>query len=151
MKKSIIERIYENIVGDIQTRCWNWTGYLDKWGYGKISLNHKSQSVHRLIYQELCGPIPEDKPLVLHHCDNPKCCNPMHLYAGTHKDNMKDKAKRNRCNSPYGEKNGRSKLTEEQVLEIRQSKALQVIIAKRFNVGKTAISDIKNRKKWKHL
>ncbi len=108
MKKSITERIYKNIICDIKTQCWNWTGCLVR-GYGQISINYKLQLVHRVIYQELCGPIPEDKPCVLHHCDNPKCCNPKHLYAGTQQDNINDREKRNRSNYAHGENTVRQK------------------------------------------
>ena len=150
-QKSIIERIYEKTICDIKTQCWNWTGHLIQGGYGTISINNKIKYIHRIIYEYFYGPIPEDKPLILHRCDNPKCCNPMHLYAGTDQDNMNDKRKRNRCNSVYGEKNGRAKFTEKQILEIRKSKELLIVLAKRFNVSYSTIQKIKNRKTWKHI
>ncbi len=149
MENPIIERIYAKIICDIKTQCWNWTGYLINSGYGRIKINNKMQLVHRFIYQYFYGPLPEDKPCVLHHCDNPKCCNPKHLYAGTKQDNANDKVKRNR--SPMGEKCKCTKLTECQVIEIRESKDSQRVIAKRFNVSQMNISYIKNRKSWKHI
>ncbi len=149
MKNPIINRIYAKIICDIKTHCWNWIGYLNKDGYGRMCISNKQYMVHRVIYEKLCGPIPKDKPCVLHTCDNPKCCNPIHLYVGTHQDNMDDMIKRNR--SSIGIKRYCAKLTEKDVLEIRQSKETLVILAKRFNVSFGNISHIKNHKKWKHI
>lgn len=149
MKKLIINRIYEKTICDIKTHCWNWIGPLNENGYGRISMNNKNTYIHRFIYQYFYSPIPENKPYVLHHCDNPKCCNPKHLYAGTQQDNINDMIKRNR--SQMGEKCKWTKLTKEQVLEIRKSNKPQKVMAKRFNISQTTISNIKNRKTWKHI
>ncbi len=151
MENQIIKRLYAKIVCDIKTRCWNWAGYSNREGYGKIDFNSKKQNVHRIIYQYFYGPIPEDKPLVLHHCDNRKCCNPMHLYAGTKKDNAIDREKRHRSNHPCGEKSSGAKLTEKQVIEIRASKETQIVLAKRFRVCKSNIGSIQRRHTWKHI
>lgn len=151
MKKPIINRIYEKIICDIKTRCWNWTGCLNNYGYGRISINSKMQLVHRIIYQKFYGLIPVDKPCVLHKCDNPKCCNPKHLYTGTQQNNANDREKRNRSNFAHGEKHYRAKLTEKQVLEIRVSKETQTVLAKQLKVHRCTIDRIQNRKTWKHL
>ena len=150
-QKSIIERIYENVICDIKTHCWNWTGSFTRGNYGQININGKKYRAHRVVYQELCGPIPEDKPYVLHTCDNPKCCNPKHLYTGTQQNNMDDMIKRNRCNPPHGGKDGMSKLTKEQVIKIRASNETNTALAKHFGVSQPTISNIKNRKRWKHI
>jgi hypothetical protein len=151
MENQIIKRIYAKIVCDIKTRCWNWTGYLNHNGYGLITINGKTHRVHRLIYQKLCGPIPEDKPCILHRCDNRKCCNPKHLYAGTLQDNAIDRSKRNPKSYQIGEKHGRTHLTEKDILEIRASEETQIVLAKRFRVCKANISFIQHRQTWKHL
>jgi len=144
----IFQRIIDRLKIDSVTGCWNWQG-CNRWGYGKITINKKTLCVHRVMYKIFYGSIPEDKPLVLHKCDNPKCCNPMHLYAGTQQDNMNDRVKRNQ--SCKGENHHNVKLTEKQVLEIRASSDMQIVLAQRFNVGRTIINDIKNRKRWKHI
>ena len=148
----IIEEIIENRINyDLEKGCWNYTGCLNSFGYGKIEINKKTVAVHRIMYKTFYGNIPSDKPCILHHCDNPKCCNPMHLYAGTTQDNVNDRVKRNRSANTKGENNGRSKLTEKQVLEIRASDDPNAVLAKRYNVTIESIYHIKNRIAWKHL
>ena len=75
--------------------CWEWNGYINDSGYGRYRLKNKKTLAHRAAWLLLRGPIPNDL-LVLHHCDNPKCVNPDHLYLGTNGDNMRDCARRGR-------------------------------------------------------
>lgn len=82
---------------------------------------------------------------VLHHCDNRSCCNPSHLYIGTHQDNMRDKAVRGRAGK---------KLTREDVGEIKTLLAeghTQAEIAARYHVSKATISQIWRGKIWNHV
>jgi len=151
MKKPVMERIFDNLKRNPKTFCWEWLKCSTARGYGQININGKSCLVHRIIYKYIYGNIPSDKPCILHRCDNPKCCNPTHLYAGTPQNNMDDKVKRNRSIHAMGEKHYKAKLTEKQVLEIRASKEPYLVLVKRFNVGKATISKIKNRKTWKHI
>lgn len=96
------------------------------------------------------GPIPEGL-LVLHTCDIPVCCNPNHLFLGTHQDNMDDMVKKNRQARNKGELSGSAKLTDEQVLEIFHSDLAGVKLAEKFNVHPTLISWIKHGKNWSHV
>ena len=148
MRKTPIERLFKNLEYNPETYCWEWQGALTR-GYGMININYQAKKVHRVMYKYIYGDIPADKPHILHQCDNPKCCNPTHLYAGTAQNNMDDMMNRGR--SLKGEKQHLSKLTEKQVLEIRTSEEPQTVLVKRFNVGKATISKIKNRKTWKHI
>jgi hypothetical protein len=75
-------------------RCWVWTGNTDNKGYGR--LHH--DLAHRRAWRETNGPIP-DGLWILHRCDNPPCCNPAHLYPGTHAQNMRDMSERGRSGS----------------------------------------------------
>jgi len=70
-ERSIADRIE---VGD----CWEWTGYRDTAGYGKVGINGVTQLIHRVVWEALVGPIPAGLDLD-HLCRNPKCCNPDHL------------------------------------------------------------------------
>lgn len=81
--------------------CWVWSGARNAAGYGVIDLargsDRKALLAHRLAYVAAHGRVPSGK-LVLHSCDNPPCCNPGHLRAGTQADNMDDMAARGRAN-----------------------------------------------------
>ncbi len=145
----IIQKIQSRINVDPITHCWNWIGTLNGNGYGVTTYQKKIRLVHRLMHEYYMNNLTEEKPLVLHRCDNPKCCNPMHLYAGNHQDNMSDKSKRNRM--AKGEKQGFAKLTEKQVIDIRKSIESLSVIAKKYNVGNSTIWNIKHRKTWKHI
>jgi DNA invertase Pin-like site-specific DNA recombinase len=89
---------------------------------------------------------------VCHKCDTPLCCNPEHLFLGTHKENVDDKVHKGR--QLKGESITSSVLTEVDVREVRILLRLnisQTEIAKRFCVSKMTINNIKFRKTWKHV
>ena len=69
--------------------CMEWQGHLDTCGYGSVHFLGKIKGLHRLIWELVKGIIPEGLQ-ILHHCDNPPCINPNHLFLGTHQDNMAD-------------------------------------------------------------
>lgn len=79
--------------------CWLWTGSCIAAGYGQIEVREngrrKSLRVHRVVWELLRGPIPEGLVLC-HTCDNPPCCNPDHLFVGTHRDNILDMVSKGR-------------------------------------------------------
>lgn len=141
-------------------RCWKWCGSKLVSGYGLYTFRRHQKGiqnrvlVHRLVWVLFNGPIPNGK-WILHHCDNPACCNPDHLFCGTPADNGRDKSLKGRSNPPVGERAGNSKLTDEDVIEIRKVCSLgtvnQTEIAKLYKIGQYEISRIKNRKRWKHI
>ena len=85
------------------TPCREWTGYR-RGGYGRFGVNGELQSSHRISWQLAHGAIPEDKPCILHKCDNPPCCNALHLFPGTKRDNNDDRDTKGR--TAKGEKSG---------------------------------------------
>ena len=119
-------------------------------GYAKIRMKGKMIFLHRYIYEECFGFIPEGM-IVRHKCDNPACINPEHLELGTHKENMKDKKdrKRGRTSDKKGENNTQAKLTRKQVEEIRKDERIHRVIAEEYNVSRQLISKIKKRKLWR--
>lgn len=128
--------------------CWEWQYKLTTKGYGRFRFNNKTYRAHRISYEIHNGAIPSGMH-VLHKCDNRKCVNPDHLFIGTNDDNVKDKLSKNRqCK---GINQGLSKLTEQQVLEIRNSNESQVTLAKKYNVTQSLICFVKNRKIWTHI
>lgn len=139
--------------------CINWLGSKDKNGYGRIKPSgEKRIRAHRFSYQRFIGAIP-DGYFVCHNCDNPSCVNPKHLWLGTNAENTKDRsikdrsAKNNLAGLPL-KLLPNSKLTKENVLEIRKlisNKIPQIQIAKKFNVHRDTILKIKKGITWYHL
>jgi HNH endonuclease len=95
--------------------CWNWIGSIRKNGYGNARYDGKNISAHRMAAHLFLGLPLGDKRQVLHHCDNPRCVNPAHLFLGTQSDNLKDcvakgrhpKTQKTHCpkGHPYGGEN----------------------------------------------
>lgn len=82
--------------------CWNWNAGFGHGGYGLFQLNKRAIGAHRIAWTIAFGEIPQDKPFICHRCDNPKCCNPSHLFAGTPNDNVQDCKSKGRF--PTGDK-----------------------------------------------
>lgn len=131
--------------------CFIVTSHKDKsGGYSKFRRNGKYQFIHRYIYKKHKGEIPKGM-LVCHTCDNRNCINPNHLFLGTHKDNAQDSVSKGRWVNVKGEKNGKSKLTEQQVKEIRNSKDDTRIIAVEYDISTRHVWALKTKKSWAWL
>ena len=131
--------------------CWMWTGsVMPSNGYGCFSYRKKIMRAHRVSYILHRGEIPSGV-CVLHTCDVKACVNPDHLFLGTNADNVADRVKKGR--SAQGERQGCSKLTSQQVLEIRllYPTTKQVTLARRFGVDKNTIYSIMKGETWKHV
>lgn len=139
------------------TGCWIWTGTINIWGYGSIYIDGKTRGAHRISYQIANGSFDYNFH-VCHTCDNPACVNPDHLWLGTAKDNAIDRVLKGRdaLNKAKGSKCGKSKLTEEQVLEIRKLHSLEMYttqkqLATQFGISLATFKQIITRKTWKHI
>lgn len=126
-------------------------------GYVKIFRNKKCISAHRYLYTEKFGEIPKDK-VVMHKCDNPSCINLEHLSLGTQNDNVQDMISKNRSNFPTSDRNHAkgtgvkcSKLTEEDVLKIREDKRSQSVISKEYGISRGYVCQVRNNHTWRWL
>ena len=137
--------------------CWEWTSYTDRDGYGQLGRGGRASrhdQAHRISWELHFGKIPAGL-LVCHHCDNPSCVRPDHLFISTPLGNMRDMDTKKRRNTSRGIQHGMAKLTNADVLAIRDRYAaggiFQQTLADEYGVTKSIICRIIRRKLWRHL
>jgi len=157
IKEHHIKRFWSKVAkSNSLNDCWLWISkstFGTNRDYGKFTINGKSIGAHKFSWiLENNKQVPK-KHMVRHTCHNPKCVNPSHLIVGTHQDNMNDMVCNNR--QAKGESNGNSKLSKEQVIQIRAQYIPKVVtiynLANTYNVSPALINHIINRKIWKHI
>jgi hypothetical protein len=131
--------------------CWEWKAGKNKKGYG-IFWFGRPHYAHRIAYYlELKPPA---SMCVCHHCDNPGCVNPRHLFLGTNADNTRDRDNKGRGYNRTGERHGKTKLTDLDVKHMRDifdSGRTVTSVASAFGISYSAAWKIKNRVTWKHI
>lgn len=152
------ERFWDRVSKSDPDSCWEWKSHRQDDGYGCVRTKGNSLlRAHRVAFELTNGPIPEGL-FVCHKCDNPPCCNPAHLFAGTCAENNHDKHMKGRQgtdNGAKGEANHGAKLTEAIVSEIRrrytQDRIYQRLLAVEYGVSPKEIYRIVNRLSWRHI
>ena len=138
------------------TGCWEYTRSTAKQGYGQIWFNGRSLHVHRVSYAMFNGDIPDDL-MVRHKCDNRKCFNPEHLELGTNTDNMQDVRNRgySKVVTGRGEEHYNSKLTNEDVMEmrrlVREEHLSAAEVGRRYNYDTANAARIVTGEIWGHV
>lgn len=133
--------------------CWEWTRSRTSSGYGRYKVRGKRVVASRFAYETTVGAIPPGM-VVCHRCDNPGCCNPSHLFIGTHLENALDKIRKGRANAVRGEANPAAKLNAETVARIKQLRADGLKyreLAERFDVPMSTIGHIVTNRIWVHV
>jgi ribosomal protein S14 len=136
--------------------CWPWIGRLSEQGYGvwrptldRVPTTYPAHRVAYALWKKIV--LPADK-MVLHHCDNPPCCNPKHLFLGTSQDNVDDCMAKGRRNHVFGPTHPKTSLTEQAVREIRECRkdgATDGQLAEAFGVSRHVINQLLNGRSYK--
>lgn len=150
------ELFWAQVSPEPNTGCWLWIGAYGTYGYGSFGRGKYTggtSKAHRVAWFYTHGPIPDGMDLC-HHCDNPPCVNPDHLFLGTQADNNADRDRKGRHKALCGSSNGQAKLTERKVMEIRlwyAAKVRQADLARVHGVNQTLIQRIVTGRVWRHV
>lgn len=130
--------------------CWKWTGYRDEDGYGHFQFRHDGKKYKIRAHRAICmiaGRRVPPQAVLRHSCDNRWCVNPDHIEFGTHADNVADCVAKGRNAS--GEDNGRSRLSDSAVLEVRKLAAAFVAEqSRKHGVDPAAIRSALSQRTW---
>jgi len=96
VKKNPIDRFHKMYTIDEETGCWNWNRSTNNMGYGWFWTGNKNATAHRWHWQHVHKHILPLDLFVCHHCDNPLCVNPFHMFIGTRYENLTDSRKKGR-------------------------------------------------------
>ena len=121
VKTPLAERFWSHVAVTSPDDCWEWIAARLPKGYGLTSDDQRRRRyAHRVSWEMTHGPIP-DGLFVLHHCDNPPCVNPAHLFLGDQHDNHVDMVLKRR--HTFGDRSAVAKITDAQAVDIRRRHA----------------------------
>ncbi len=166
LPSKVLRRFHNKFKKGSPNKCWIWRASFFNTGYGAFSYLGRNHGAHRIAYFFHYKIDPSDK-YVCHSCDNTKCVNPHHLFLGTPADNWNDarqKGKIRKGKKHYartnpellarGVEHGNAKLTEQDVINIRNESAVgssEQKLADKYGVSSTAIRYIVIHRNWKHI
>jgi hypothetical protein len=167
LTEAIIARFWQRVDVRGPDECWPWLATRTRKGYGKFYISAKSVRAHRVSLMIAGHDLSALGAFACHHCDNPSCVNPAHLYVGDLSSNYWDMRARGRSwdqkrpefarqvrsrngkNSGRGANNARAKLTWEQADEIRRSNLTNVELSKRYGLSQTCVRRVRNGETYK--
>jgi hypothetical protein len=153
-RRPLAERFWSKVDRREPNECWPWCGAANSKGYGRLTAGRGvNLKAHRVAFTLVKGPIP-DGMNVLHHCDNPPCCNGDHLFLGTAEDNTHDMLSKNRGSPPphsTGEKHHNAKFDAIAAQKILIDPRTHREIAEEYGVSSMTIFRLKHRVTWKEL
>ena len=148
------ERFWSKVDVGGKGECWEWRAGVGPNGYGRFKIGARLFRSHRIALALSTGD-GLGGYFACHHCDNPRCCNPSHLYAGTAKTNVADMVQRGRHGGNKlnrgGENNPFAKLTEDLVRSIRKDKRTRSEIARDYGIAPSTVKAVKCRYFWKDV
>lgn len=146
-----VEQRFWRYVGK-QRDCWEWAGYKDPNGYGRLNVDGIPQLASRVSYLIAFGDVPAGK-VVCHKCDNPGCVKPDHLFIGTQSDNVVDMHRKGRARKRglIGTNHSAAKLNDDAAMAIWQSDEPVAVLAQRFGVSRATVHSVRVGKTWRHV
>lgn len=151
--QTVLERFLSMTKINPETKCLEWTSFTYN-GYGLFHLNGKARRAHRVYWEMMKGPIPKGL-IVCHRCDNRSCVNPEHLFIGTHQDNLDDMRSKGRDRFAAGHTRGdvwhATRLSEQDVMKIRDDERPQKEIARDYGIDPSHVSKLKSKQRSKHI
>ena len=145
------QRFWSRLGMGAPDECWEWRWASRPSGYGVFVVQGKNLSTHRVAWELTSGESAEGL-VVMHSCDNPPCCNPEHLRAGTQKENVADAFNKGR--RMVGERHHNAVLTEDDVIAIRILYRHQVPVAElaaRYGIGECSMIRAIRGITWGHV
>jgi len=150
LRRTIGRKRFEGFVSKQPSGCWLWNRGKTGSGYGVLYIRISQEKVaigaHRAAYMLYRGALAHNV-FVCHHCDEPSCVNPEHLFVATHAGNMRDAINKGRVIPPHGLKlNGALAATIRD--RYRKGGCTTRSLAKDFGVGKSLIHCIVTGRTW---